>query len=106
MFMLSNVDGAPSSLVRMNGWWKKIWTLKVPQKIKHFVWKCFNNCIPTMVNLRNQYIEVDGICPVCSRQYETTDHVLFSGNLEKSPSPYSNGGSWFSKHPGQMACDT
>lgn len=40
------------------------------------IWKSFYNYVPTGVNLRNHHVEVDGICPVCSRNYETIDYAF------------------------------
>ena len=31
--------------------WKGMWQLQVPNKIKHFVWRICNNALPTMMNL-------------------------------------------------------
>lgn len=31
--------------------WKGVWNLRVPNKIKHFDWRACNNALPTMVNL-------------------------------------------------------
>ena len=33
------------------GFWKSIWKLKVPGKIKHFLWKACTNSLPTKENL-------------------------------------------------------
>lgn len=75
--MMTKQEGASSSSDDSKSWWKKVWSLKVPNKIKHFVWKSFYNCIPTRVNLRVHHGEVDCICPLCRKGYETTDHALF-----------------------------
>lgn len=34
-----------------NKWWKSIWSLQVPPKIKHFLWQLVWNIIPTEWNL-------------------------------------------------------
>lgn len=58
-------------------WWRKLWKLKIPNKIKHFVWKSFHHAIPTMVNLGHHHVPVGYGCPICSERLETTDHALF-----------------------------
>ncbi|KAL5545019.1 hypothetical protein UlMin_008803 [Ulmus minor] len=34
-------------------WWKQFWRLQIPAKIRIFVWKAYNDWIPTAVNLAN-----------------------------------------------------
>ena len=45
--------------------WKRIWLLKIPPKIRIFTWKACVNALPTMSNLRKRGVSTDGLCPVC-----------------------------------------
>lgn len=56
--------------------WKKLWSLVIPPKVKNFIWRSLQNCIPTLDNLRKKHVEVYPICPVCSSFIETLDHIL------------------------------
>lgn len=38
--------------------WKSIWDLKVPSKIKLFVWKAVNEHLPTSQNLNKRGLDV------------------------------------------------
>lgn len=44
-------SGASSSTYNMTQLWKVVWKLKVPPKIKYFVWKVLSNAIPSFENL-------------------------------------------------------
>lgn len=58
-------------------WWKKVWSLPIPFKVKHFVWRAYNDCIPTHLNLHNRHVPTDGMCRICQKHVESTDHALF-----------------------------
>ncbi|KAK3211235.1 hypothetical protein Dsin_015941 [Dipteronia sinensis] len=58
-------------------WWKKLWNLKIPQKIKIFIWNGCFDWIPTMYNLCLRRIPVVDLCPLCNKVSETTLHALW-----------------------------
>lgn len=58
--------------------WKKLWALAIPPKVKNFIWRALQNCLPTLGNLRRRQVEVYPICPVCMEVVESVDHVLTS----------------------------
>ncbi|KAL5549576.1 hypothetical protein UlMin_004807, partial [Ulmus minor] len=39
-----------SSTISLNAWWKRFWRLRVPAKIRVFIWKAFYNWIPSSAN--------------------------------------------------------
>ncbi|KAK3221525.1 hypothetical protein Dsin_008550 [Dipteronia sinensis] len=39
-----------------NDWWKALWQLNLPLKIKIFIWKACYNWIPTMSNLHHRLL--------------------------------------------------
>lgn len=51
--------------------------MRIPIKVKNFVWRSFHNSIPSMINLWCHHVPVNGLCPVCQEEVETTDHALF-----------------------------
>lgn len=62
-----------------SGFWNKIWNLKIPLKIKHFIWRAINrDCLPTKEMLISRKVEVNARCPVCNTAAETAFHVLVS----------------------------
>ena len=62
----------------MKSFWKSIWKLKVPGKIKHFLWKACTNSLPTKENLLKRKILQESGCPRCSGSSEFVVHALWS----------------------------
>ncbi|KAK3182761.1 hypothetical protein Dsin_030047 [Dipteronia sinensis] len=60
-----------------DSWWKKIWSIEVPSKVRIFLWRACKDYIPTMVNLAKQGIDVNGVCHICGKDFETTLHALW-----------------------------
>ncbi|KAK2645057.1 hypothetical protein Ddye_020252 [Dipteronia dyeriana] len=58
-------------------WWKSLWGLELPLKIKIFIWRAFYDWILTLANLRKKGIKVDRIYPFCKAGEESTVHALW-----------------------------
>ena len=56
---------------------KRIWKIKTPQKIKHFIWRAAKDSLPTKHNLVRRQIPVDKTCSFCDDHQETILHVLW-----------------------------
>lgn len=58
----------PSTLnpTALSGFLKKIWSLKVPNKVKHFVWRACNETLPTKKNLFHRNVTKSAICGGCN----------------------------------------
>lgn len=61
----------------LDRWWKSLWNLNCPSKVKIFVWRFCKNALPTRSALRRRKINVDVACPFCGREEETSLHVLW-----------------------------
>ena len=59
------------------GLWNGMWKLKVPGKIKHFMWKACSKSLPTKANLMKRKILTDPTCHLCGRVAEDTKHALW-----------------------------
>ncbi|XP_060972565.1 uncharacterized protein LOC133038430 [Cannabis sativa] len=57
-------------------WWKTLWTLPIPPKIKHFTWKAFNHNLPCALNLFHKKILNEPFCHFCGGDPESVTHVL------------------------------
>lgn len=64
-----------------SGFWNKIWNLKIPLKVKHFVWRTVTSCLPNKDCLISRRVEVDNMCPVCYIYEETILHVLVTCHI-------------------------
>jgi hypothetical protein len=70
-------DASSSSLVASpNSPWKQIWKLKLPAKIKLFLWRLAHNSLPTRMNIHRKHIDLDTRCPVCLRMNEDGGHLF------------------------------
>ncbi|KAK2659499.1 hypothetical protein Ddye_006032, partial [Dipteronia dyeriana] len=58
-------------------WWKRLWRLEVPLKIKIFIWKSCHDWIPSMSNLARRGMTVYDRCLRCKRCVESTLHALW-----------------------------
>ena len=59
------------------GLWKGVWRLNVPGKIKHFLWKCCTNALPTKENLLKRTIIAESVFHLCSEHPEDVMHALW-----------------------------
>lgn len=58
--------------------WKEIWQLKVPPKIKNFLWRACRNALPTKQALMKRKITANSICERCKSAVEEAEHALWS----------------------------
>ena len=57
--------------------WKKIWKVRVPHKIRHFLWRATKDSLPTKQDLVAQHIPVGNICDGCGDHSESVMHALW-----------------------------
>lgn len=69
-------DGQGSSTV--NPVWDIVWKLKIPSKIKIFIWKALHGTVACYGVLASRHIPVSGKCPICSLGLEDIQHLLFT----------------------------
>ena len=66
-----------SDSARGSQMWKGIWSLQVPHKVKHLLWKAANEAIPTLFNLWKRHVVQSVSCPGCKSECEDTIHALW-----------------------------
>ena len=58
--------------------WIGIWSLQVPPKVKHMLWRALHEAIPTLLNLWKRKVVSSVTCPRCYSAFEDTIHSLWS----------------------------
>ena len=75
---LATIDTVrPIVFAAQKSFWKNIWKLNVPGKIKHFLWRSCTNSLPSKENLKKRAIPIDPICHLYSRENEFVLHALW-----------------------------
>ncbi|GAA0171647.1 hypothetical protein LIER_25630 [Lithospermum erythrorhizon] len=45
--------------------WKRLWGMKIPPRVKAFIWKCIHNIFPTKERFRRKGVQTDSGCVFC-----------------------------------------
>ena len=67
---------ADNSNMHVLGRWNLIWKLKVPPKIKSFLWHVCRGCFPTRARLSSRGVSCPLDCVQCNNNYEDSIHIL------------------------------
>ena len=57
--------------------WKSLWQLRVPNKIKHFVWRACNDALLTKENLHRRHVMDSDTYDLCREHSEDIVHALW-----------------------------
>lgn len=57
-------------------WWKHLWKLKVPPKVRIFWWRVIRKFLPTKAKLHRRHIEQLAACPTCRAANESIYLVI------------------------------
>ena len=71
-------QGASLDQSQMRWFWKKIWELPLPHKVRHFAWQACRDILPTKVNLMCRKVFHDQLYVECSLEAETTGHMFWT----------------------------
>jgi hypothetical protein len=97
-------SGTSSTTQRWKAFWKNLWSVKVPRKIKVFMWKACSNILPTCTKLFDRKIVSNYSCSVCGDAPETREHIFMecqaASNAWKAFPTYSS-----TLHPGMNFMD-
>ncbi|KAF4394198.1 hypothetical protein F8388_005832 [Cannabis sativa] len=74
---LHHNDPASSNSTASQDWWKQMWTLPLPPKLKHFLWRTCHDILPTSHNLFKRKILPSSSCCRCLYHDETLEHAPF-----------------------------
>ena len=57
--------------------WKSLWQLRIPSKVKIFIWRALHGILPLKCILANRHVGTSGACPICNQGPEDIRHLLF-----------------------------
>ena len=66
----------PSDPSAHSAFWKEIWSLRVPTKVRHFVWRACTDSLPTKKNLFTRKVTRSPTCDTCRSEVEDMVHAL------------------------------
>ncbi|KAA3479975.1 reverse transcriptase [Gossypium australe] len=72
------IDTSPDG-VDYTEFYKSLWALHIPAKIK--IYRLFNNFLPHRCNLARRMLSVETVCPLCKKDPEDADHLIWSCEL-------------------------
>ncbi|KAM6547829.1 hypothetical protein CsatB_019505 [Cannabis sativa] len=64
--------------------WKRLWKIKTPPKVLHFMWKALTQCLPTRTQLQTKHVDVPAACVFCHSSAESISHVLLECQFAQS----------------------
>lgn len=67
-----------------SGFWRKLWNLKIPPKVKDFLWRACSGYLPTRMALQQKHVPILTHCPMCNNNEETTMHCLARCNFAQA----------------------
>ncbi|CAI9757018.1 unnamed protein product [Fraxinus pennsylvanica] len=62
----------------MDSFWRTIWNLKIPAKVRNFLWRASQLVLPTADHLRAKRVDIDKLCPFIAQ----TSNPLDTANFE------------------------
>lgn len=65
-----------SSSTVMEKFWKVIWRLELPKKIKLFIWRAYNNGIPVGTGMMRKLGLTEAKCCFCNYKFESAIHLF------------------------------
>jgi len=75
---LKSQDKPSGSMAAGHHFWKKLWSLGVPPRIKMFVWKVGVGVLPTRGNIARRIRGFPASCDLCGYEEDSDTHALFA----------------------------
>uniref|UniRef100_A0A803Q6D6 Reverse transcriptase zinc-binding domain-containing protein n=1 Tax=Cannabis sativa TaxID=3483 RepID=A0A803Q6D6_CANSA len=66
-----------SNMEDIHKWWKMLWSMSLPPRMKLFGWRVCHNWLPAKTNLAHRGMDVNLSCDLCGHQAETLTHALW-----------------------------
>ncbi|XP_028054431.1 uncharacterized protein LOC114258640 [Camellia sinensis] len=69
--------GSGSEIQNVTWFWKRVWRLRIPSKIKVFAWRCCSNILPVRSVIRRRHLMMEDMCACCGAEAETLMHCFW-----------------------------
>jgi hypothetical protein len=56
-------------------WWRKVWNLQVPPKVRIFWWRVLQGFLPSKSELKRRHVAKENHCEACGEEDESIFHV-------------------------------
>ena len=73
----SKNGGSASDCSLMRRFWRSLWRLPIPHKVRHFSWRACREALPTKVNLKRKKVLTEDSCEWCKVKPKIAGHVLW-----------------------------
>nr|POE58912.1 putative ribonuclease h protein [Quercus suber] len=83
----SSNRGSSSNPSKTCRFWKRLWSLQVPHKVRPFTWRACKSILPTKENLVRRAIQLNVGCEECKEEVEFVGHILWSCSRAKEVWP-------------------
>lgn len=78
MILENNSASRGSSNVQdQKGFWKTLWRLNIPNKVKSFARRASKNILPTKANLYHKWVTNDPMCVACGCKPKSSGYALW-----------------------------
>jgi hypothetical protein len=64
-------------------YWKKLWDLNIPPKIRIFIWRLALNSIPTATVLNNRNMSESAACRICGAGVDDWRHAILNCTMSR-----------------------
>ncbi|GMY17900.1 putative ribonuclease h protein [Fagus crenata] len=72
------VEGENSNRTQHRQFWRVLWKLKIPHKVKIHLWRAYLNVLPTRLSLCRRRVLSEPTCPIYNAADKTTTHAIWS----------------------------
>ena len=69
--------GTTSDSTLLRRFWKKLWSLPIPHKVRHFFWRACRDTLLTKVKLMRRNVTAESLCVCCLENAETNGHIFW-----------------------------
>lgn len=56
-------------------WWKVLWKMRIPPKVRIFWWRVLHNFLPSKAELKRRHVAKESHCEACGNPSETMFHI-------------------------------